>query len=112
MEGIELVIRSKDLLLYPDTVEVCLDKAYWVSAQEVNPAKDRHTEEKIMHWVDDDLFDHIEVRKAREFTVAGRVLLDKVLSGGGGVELTIVLAKSTMILVGPARERYNRQGVK
>ena len=32
MEGIKFVIGLKDLLLHPDTVEVCLDKAYLVSA--------------------------------------------------------------------------------
>jgi len=32
MEGIEFVIGSKDLLLHPNTVEVCLDKAYSLSA--------------------------------------------------------------------------------
>jgi len=26
-----------------------------------------HTEEKVIHWVNDDLFDHIEVRKTGEF---------------------------------------------
>lgn len=65
-----------------------------------------------MHRVDDDLFDHIEVRKTRELAVAGRVLLDKVLASGWGAESTIVIAKSTMLLAGPATERYNRQADK
>ena len=62
-----------------------------------------------MHRVDDDLFDHVEVRKTRELAVAGRELLDEVLPSGGGGESTIVVAESTMLVVGPAAERYNRQ---
>ncbi len=65
-----------------------------------------------MHWVNDNLFDHIEVRKTWELAVAGRVLLDEVLASGGGAELTIVLAELTMLLAGPARERYNKQADK
>ena len=55
-----------------------------------------------MHRVDDDLFDHVEVGKTRELAVAGRELLDEVLPSGRGGE-------STMLIVGPAAERYNRQ---
>ena len=55
-----------------------------------------------MHRVNDDLFDHIEVRKARQLAVVGRELLDKVLPSGGGGE-------STMLVVGPTAEHYNRQ---
>ena len=62
-----------------------------------------------MHWVDDNLFDHVEVRKMRELAVAGRELLDEVLPSGGGGELTIVVAESTMLVVGLAVECYNRQ---
>jgi len=36
MEGIKFVVGLKDLLLYPNTIEVCLDKTYSVSAQKVN----------------------------------------------------------------------------
>jgi len=41
MEGIKFVIGSKDLLLHPNTIEVCLDKTYSVSMQKVNHVKDR-----------------------------------------------------------------------
>jgi hypothetical protein len=61
-----------------------------------------------VHRVDYDLFDHVEVRKAREFTVARRMLFDKVLASGGRIELMIVIAESTMLLVGPATECCNR----
>ena len=65
-----------------------------------------------MHQVNDNLFNDIEVRKTREFAIAGCMLLDKVLASGGGAELMIVIAKLMMLLSGPATKRYNRQADK
>jgi hypothetical protein len=67
------------------------------------------TEEEVVHRVNDNLFNQIEVRKARELGVAGCVFLDKVFASSRCAEPTIVIAKSTMLLTGPAVERYNRQ---
>jgi hypothetical protein len=61
-----------------------------------------------MHWVDDDLFNYIEVRKTGQLAIAGCVLLDKVLASSWGAELTIVITKLTMLLIGPATECYNK----
>ena len=61
-----------------------------------------------MHWVDDDLFNHIEVRKTGQLAIAGHVLLDEVLASSWGAELTIVTTELTMLLIGPATECYNK----
>ncbi len=70
--------------------------------------KDGQTEEKVMHWVNDNLFNHVEVGKMQEFAVASRVLLDKVLASGGHAELTIFIAEPTMLLTGPVTKCYSR----
>ena len=57
-----------------------------------------------MHGIDDNLFDHIEVQMVGEFTVAGGMLLDKVLASGGSAEKTIVFTKTMMLLISPATE--------
>jgi hypothetical protein len=62
-----------------------------------------------VHWVDDDLFNQIEVGKTRELAVAGRVLLDKGLTSGGCAESPILVTESTMLLACPTTKRYNRQ---
>jgi len=57
-----------------------------------------------VHGIDDNLFDHIEVQMVGEFTVAGGMLLDKVLASGGSAEKTIVFTKTMMLLISPATE--------
>ena len=65
------------------------------------------TEKKVVHWVNHDLFDHIEVGEARELAVVGRMLLDEVLVSSGCAELTVVITESTMLLTGLAMEYCN-----
>jgi hypothetical protein len=49
--------------LDPYPVEVSLDEACIGSAYKRKEGIKRHTEKKVMHWVDDDLLDYIEIRK-------------------------------------------------
>jgi len=70
------------------------------------------TEKKVVHWVNHDLFDHIEVGEARELAVVGRMLLDEVLASSGCAELTILIAKSTMLLACLLTKHCNTQADK
>ncbi len=107
MEETQLMIGSENLLLYPDTVKMSFDEAFSVSVHDiVTWVEQIRTEEKIVHRVDDNLFNQIEIWKAGELGVMGCMLLDKVLPSVGCTELTILIAKTTMFLVGPARKCY------
>jgi hypothetical protein len=101
VEGIQFVIGSKDFLLNPDIIKVCLHKAYFESVCNTTQARTEQTEKKVVHRVDDDLFNQIEVGKTRELAVAGSVLLDKVFASGG-------CGESTMLLAGPPTKRYRQ----
>jgi len=61
-----------------------------------------HTKKKVVHRVDDDLFNQIEVGKTRKLAVAGGVLLDKILVSDGCGELTILVTESLVLLICPA----------
>jgi hypothetical protein len=61
-----------------------------------------------MHWVDDDLFNHIEVRKTGQLAIVGHVLLDEVLASSWGAELMIVITELMMLFIGPVMECYNK----
>jgi len=74
--------------------------------------KTGHTEKKVVHRVDYNLFDHIKVGEVRELAVVGCMLLDEVLVSGGCTELTILIAESTMLLACPPTERCNTQADK
>ena len=67
------------------------------------------TKKKVVHRVNDNLFDQIKVWEARELSVASSVLLDKILASSRCAKLTIAFAKSTMLLAGPATKRYRRE---
>ncbi len=56
------MIGSENLLLYPDTVKMSFDEAFSVSVHDiVTWVEQIRTEEKIVHRVDDNLFDQIEI---------------------------------------------------
>jgi len=69
----------------------------WVSVewQEVRGL----TEEEVVHWVNNNLLDYVEIRELRQFTILGCMFFDKILPHGQIGLLTIVLAKSTVLLI-------------
>src|SRR6266581_4323234 len=103
------MVGPKDLLLHPNTIKMGLDQAFFVSVHSINRIRTGHTEEEVVHQVNDDLFNQIEVRKTRELAVSGCVLLHKGLTSGGCNELTIVVTESMMLLACPTTKCYNRQ---
>ena len=55
MEDAQFVIRTKDFLLDPNTVEVRLHESYVGSICKKSSTERKHTKEKIVHRVDDNL---------------------------------------------------------
>ena len=57
------------------------------------------TKEEVVHQVDNNLLNYVEIRESRQFTILGRMFFDKILLHGWSGQLMIVLAKLTVLLV-------------
>ena len=57
------------------------------------------TKEEVVHRVDNNLLDYVEIRESRQFTIPGRMFFDKILPRGRSGQLTIVLAELTVLLI-------------
>jgi len=62
VEETQLMIGLENLLLYPDTVKISFNEAFSVSVHDiVTWVEQIRTEEKIVHQIDDNLFDQIKI---------------------------------------------------
>jgi hypothetical protein len=63
-----------------------------------------HTKKKVVHRIDHNLLNQVEIGETRELCVTGCMVFHKVLACSGCGEFAVFFAKLTLLIVGSRAE--------